>query len=60
MIIQENYLITEEKQGILIIFKYFLASPLKPQSKVSKCDTMKKIQTLNLAKGHEKYPKQKP
>lgn len=51
MIIQENYLITEEKQCILIICKYFLAS-LKPQSEVSKCDRVKKIQTLNLAKGH--------
>ena len=52
MIIQENYLITEEKQCILIICKYFLASPLKPQSEASKCDRVKKIQTLNLAKGH--------
>ena len=52
MIIQENYLINEEKQRILTIRKYFLGSPLEPQSEVFKCETMKKIQALNLAKRH--------
>ena len=52
MIIQENYLINEEKQRILTSRKYFLGCPVEPQSEVFKCESMKYIHAFNLAKRH--------